>query len=628
MNKPDLQKTNVDSKSPLWFYLVLIILPFFLVIILEVSLRLFNYGDDFQEWINLTDRIEILNPDIAKKYFSNTNNLPFSSESFLLKEKPENSFRIIALGASSAAGYPYQNSGSFTKYIRKAFEFSFPDKLIEVSNVSMAAINSYTILDLLPGIIEKKPDLIIIYLGHNEYYGVLGAASNQSLASSVFFTNLILKLKTYRIAQLVLNFLNKAAALIDSPNNLDSGTLMSQVADDKLIEYESEAFNRGLEQFESNLTEIYQLCSEANISVVTGTLVSNLKGLKPFSPVKSNRNPSADIVFQNAKDELNQNNFSKADSLFRLAKDLDGLRFRAPEIFNTIIEKLSAQFNYTIANTDSFLNEQSEYGIVGDNLMVDHLHPNLNGYQLLGELFFTEIVNSYFKKMDLTSSFSREKVNHYVRTNYYFTKYDSIVADFRIKILKNDWPFISNNNKNKESNLLATATFEGEVALSVLKNKISRKEAREKLTEYYYSINDFSSYEKELLAFSEEFPIDNYFLDVACNKLISKQLYTHVEPLLKRSYRIYPNQFNTKWLGIMHLSNINHKDAIRFLEESKSMINNDPQVLFNLAGAYLAGKNYELALQNIIGCLSIEPNYKNGFKVKAQIENLIKELRK
>ena len=34
-------------------------------------------------------------------------------------------------------------------------------------------------------------------------------------------------------------------------------------------------------------------------------------------------------------------------------------------------------------------------------------------------------------------------------------------------------------------------------------------------------------------------------------------------------------------------------------------------------------KNYPLALQNIIACLSIDPNYKNGFKVKDQIEKLL-----
>ncbi len=65
---------------------------------------------------------EILNPNITSKYFSGIKNLPYSTESFLFKEKPKGSFRIITLGASSGAGYPYQNSGSFTKYIKKSLK--------------------------------------------------------------------------------------------------------------------------------------------------------------------------------------------------------------------------------------------------------------------------------------------------------------------------------------------------------------------------------------------------------------------------------------------------------------------------------------------------------------------------
>ncbi|MCB0752850.1 MAG: hypothetical protein KDC52_15370, partial [Ignavibacteriae bacterium] len=122
MNENNIYKQESKKKIPNWFYWVIFILPILFLIFLEISLRFFNYGNDYKEWIDLTERFEILNPDIANKYFSNIENIPFSSESFLLKTKPENSFRVISLGGSSGAGYPYQNSGSFTKYVRKALE--------------------------------------------------------------------------------------------------------------------------------------------------------------------------------------------------------------------------------------------------------------------------------------------------------------------------------------------------------------------------------------------------------------------------------------------------------------------------------------------------------------------------
>ena len=60
--------------------------------------------------------------------------------------------------------------GSFSRYIRKRLELVYPNTTIEVVNISMTAVNSYTVLDLLPGVLDQKPDLVLIYAGHNEYY--------------------------------------------------------------------------------------------------------------------------------------------------------------------------------------------------------------------------------------------------------------------------------------------------------------------------------------------------------------------------------------------------------------------------------------------------------------------------
>lgn len=244
-----LNKSSEKKKIPIWFYFILAIIPFVLITLLEVSLLVFGYGENPEEWIPLSDKIEILNPDISKRYFSGINNPPFSTESFLLKEKPENSFRVIILGASSGAGYPYQNSASFSKYIRKFLQLSFPENKIEVANVSMAAVNSYTMLDLLPGIIQKKPDLVLIYLGHNEYYGALGAGSSQSFGSSRFLTKIFLKLNKFRTVQLIKNIISEAAGKI-ADNDSEDETLMAQVASEKLIEMNSEVYNNGIDQYE------------------------------------------------------------------------------------------------------------------------------------------------------------------------------------------------------------------------------------------------------------------------------------------------------------------------------------------------------------------------------------------
>ncbi len=46
--------------------------------------------------------------------------------------------------------------------------------------MGISAINSITLRDIIDDVLEENPDLIIIYTGHNEYYGALGPASNIS----------------------------------------------------------------------------------------------------------------------------------------------------------------------------------------------------------------------------------------------------------------------------------------------------------------------------------------------------------------------------------------------------------------------------------------------------------------
>ena len=608
--------------TPRWFYLILVLIPFAILIITEISLSLFNYGNDYKEWININSNYEILNPEIAEKYFSGLTNLPYSTESFLLKEKPKGSFRIITLGASSGAGYPYQNSGSFTKYIRKSLEYSFPNKKFEVANISMAAINSYTILDLLPGIIEKKPDLILIYLGHNEYYGALGAGSSQGIGSNRFATNLILKLKKIKIYQLLENLVVSVQTLFNSKKNISDGTLMSNIAREKLIEFNSELFNSGVAQFEGNLNDIFALCEENNIPVLSGTLVSNLKDLEPFNSIDNENEESANIIFNKAKEAYVNTNFNDADSLFRLAKDLDGLRFRAPEKFNKVIHNFSMKYNFNVVNIDSIINSESKNGIAGNELLVDHLHPNLLGYQIIGKSFFEAILKSGLIQEE-QSDLSNYKIDSLVKTNYNFTSYDSSIAEFRIKILKNDWPFTDSKQIIDKKELLKQTTLEEKIAFDVLEGRISRLDGRLKIADFYKNQSRINLYVKEMLALSEEFPTHKYLLNSAAEKLIKSQNYSLVGKLLKQSYRLDPDDFNTKWLGVMSMANNEFDSAIKYLSENIKFNTTDPQIYFNLAGAYFQKENFTEAYKYIIECLKINPNYKNADVLKQQVENIL-----
>ena len=116
-------------------------------------------------------------------------------------EPDSNTFRIVVQGGSSAAGYPLYYGGSFSRMLEQRLLQSFPGKPIEVINTAMAAVNSYTLLDLADEIIEQRPDLVLIYAGHNEYYGSLGVGSAESLGRFPGMVNLYLELQHLRVVR-------------------------------------------------------------------------------------------------------------------------------------------------------------------------------------------------------------------------------------------------------------------------------------------------------------------------------------------------------------------------------------------------------------------------------------------
>jgi len=282
------------KKNPLWFYAVLFLIPFLLIILLELALQLTNYGKDLKQWEEITEDKLILNPDIGARYFSNVKNYPHSNHDPFDKIKKENSFRIFIFGGSTTAGFPFQPNGSFARYLKDILSYASPKINIEVVNLGITAVNSYTILDLLPGVIDQSPDLVIIYAGHNEFYGALGVGSTESIGNFNSLTKLYLFLNKFKITQFLRDIINKWLLFLGDANGENNrGTLMARMASEKSIKFNSSLFKRGIDQFENNFTQILSLLSKAGIPVFVGTLSSNLLDQQPFISFDGNNDSSA-----------------------------------------------------------------------------------------------------------------------------------------------------------------------------------------------------------------------------------------------------------------------------------------------------------------------------------------------
>ena len=605
-------RTIGRKKYPFYYNIILFSIPFFAIFLLEFSLNYFNYGREYNQWEIVDNQKMMLNSEIAFRYFYQTESIPHPSQDlFDIKKKP-GAIRVFVIGGSNAAGYPFSPNGSFAKYIRKRLELVYPNKSIEVINCGMTAINSYALLDMLPGILEQKPDIILVYAGHNEYYGALGAGSLETLGNSRGLVNFMLAINHYKSIQLLRNGIQSIFQLFSSEEKI-TGTLMSRMAKEQSIELNSDTYKTGINQFEGNLRDILQMTKEANVKVILSDLPSNLKDLPPFISVNRFENESADAAYELAKDVLESGHKEDALKLFYRAKDLDALRFRAPSDINKVIYKLANEFGYPTINADSTFNALSEDGIVGNNLMTDHLHPTLEGYQIVGRLFFDKMLNENYLPSSSQLAKRTLEQNAYVIANYDFTNLDITIGKYRITILKNDWPFIENlSSAQNVLKKLNVKSYSDSLALMVLENKIPWEKAHRNLANRFINRGDIDNYLKEMDDVIFQYPFTYDYYEMVINNLLERKMFDKALPYLEKYDKLTTTVFAAKWIGIIELSKNNANRAIKYFEKSIKLYSFDSQVYFNLAGAYSMNNEYQKALSAIDNCLMIDPNYKGA----------------
>jgi tetratricopeptide (TPR) repeat protein len=615
-------ETIPQKTYPKWFYLIPIAIPVILVLLLEVILVVSDYGYNLDQWDKGTSTHYMLNQEIAYRYFYNLKSVPMSSSDLFDIEKSDNSFRVFVLGGSSAAGYPFTPSGSFAKYIRKRLTLLYPDSKIEVVNLAFPAINSYTIRDILPGVLEQKPDLLLFYAGHNEYYGALGAGSMESLGNNRGLVNFVLSINKYKTVQFLRDVIKWIYGTFSSDDKR-SGTLMSRMAKEQSIALGSDVYNAGIEQFEGNLTDIFAMIKNYNIPIIVSDLTSNIKDQKPFISMKE-ADKSADLVYSEAKNQYNNGNYISAKEKFVEAKDLDALRFRAPSDINVVIEKLAVEYGIPLISSDAAFAEMISDGIVGDELMTDHLHPKIIGYQIIGKLFFEKMLELNYLPSTSPSDLSLGEQDSLTTADYDFTDLDSRIAEYRLIILKSDWPYVDKPRSDKEVlKEFNMQTYGDSLAFKVVHDMMDWERAHRELANYHLARNNISGFMEEMDVVIDQYPLIVEYNKIAARELLNVKEYEKSYPYLQEYYSRDKDAFSSKWLGIIDLSKNKVKSAIKYLEESLIFNSGDAQVLFNLAGAYSMDKQYQKGLDTINRCLRMKPNFNGAKGLQSQLENIL-----
>ncbi|WP_111978077.1 tetratricopeptide repeat protein [Algibacillus agarilyticus] len=409
------------------FRLIAIAIPFLFFAMLEGGLRLANYGRDVTLFIENPQAPEFLlpRPDVVKRYFAEgveTPNVTIEAN-FFSKQKSDDALRLVVQGGSTAAGFPFGIGASIAGMLDYRLKQTFPDRDVEVISTALSAVNSYTVLDFADEIIAQQPDAVLIYAGHNEYLGILGVGSAYTAANSQAATLMYLKLKNLKIFQLLQNTYAHYKGQTKPSHNQTSRTFMSKVAKHKNIPLNSALYEQGLTQFETNMQLLLKKYQAANIPVFISTIASNLADQKPFSSAALNKQgqvwltklrnytllthdeleqaqtvarqqQSADLFYALGQITYAKSQYPQAKTYFEQARDHDLLRFRAPTAINEQIKQLTKQPNVTLVDAEQALTKQAINGIIGRKLMLEHLHPTIDGYFYIADSFYQSLQQS------------------------------------------------------------------------------------------------------------------------------------------------------------------------------------------------------------------------------------------
>ncbi|CAL1517980.1 hypothetical protein [Chitinophaga sp. MM2321] len=591
------QAVLLQKRSMLVFKTISMLLPFLLIVGIELILRAFNYGYDLRLFITSPQdkNYYVLNPDASRRYFSNQQIATTGNSEIFKKIKDKNTLRVFVLGESTTIGYPYFHNGSFHRCLQYRLMHTCPDKELEIINLSLTAVNSYTVAGFAKELVHYQPDAVLIYTGHNEYYGCLGAGSTDKIAGNPFIIHTILKLREFRLTQLFANVLDK----ITSPGRAagpESGKArMELMVAEQQIPYGSVLYERGIRQFSTNMDQTLQLLNGAHVPVFISNLVSSEKDLFPFisMPVDSVSYPGFAAAYTRAEQllqrgdslaalsgflaanniygahagcnyylgllKMHQGDNTAAKVYFSKARDLDALRFRAPSKLNEIILQLCRKYKNThLVDAHAAFEAATSSHIIGKELVLEHVHPNLKGYALLSDVFYNAMKQQGIFTVQPENEMSFAQLQQAMP----ITVVDSLAGAYKIANLKRSWPF--NTGHATDTTLIATP--EEQLAYEVAFRHTSWATAMQQLYDSYNRSGQLAAARTVVEALALEHPTDPGYYEQAANYFGKLNDFDNALVYFKKAFALAPSFDNARNLFVLCLKLDRSKAALPYLD--------------------------------------------------------------
>jgi len=334
-------------------------------------------------------------------------------------------YRVVIVGASTVQGYPHPHRLAFPAFLQSMLADGLAQSQVEVFNLGITSIASFAVARTVDEALVLDPDVIIIYSGHNEYYGIYGAGAHRSA-----WTRLHYGLMSWRLPRTLKSMLDFIGG-----SRVSSEQLLERMARRGEVGLEDGRRRAAAEQLAHNLAAAVRVCRDSEVRPVLCTLAANEEGFAPAGSVFPDSSSTdgglwwrhveaARVAMRGAGEDAAGTALERLDAAadlfgdaawlaflrgqalrrlgrhgeanlsFARARDLDTMPWRAPSAHNRAIREVAHRLDVELADVETAFAAAAEPGRPGWELMVDHVHPTVRGQVLLARVLAGHLLDA------------------------------------------------------------------------------------------------------------------------------------------------------------------------------------------------------------------------------------------
>lgn len=317
----------------------------------------------------------VMEPEYTRRVLGREN-MVVRQKFWLPDERTADTRRVVLLGESAAAGYPLPEYG-LGRLMKVLWGAEFPGEKLEVADMTSVGINSHVLRVFAREAMRLEPDAVVIYAGNNEVIGPYGPANVFGWpAPGAWFAQAGIALGNTRTGRALQLLAEKVSRQGPKPwRGLEEFRSAHFAADDPAV-IQAAALAK------DNFRSIVDTALEGGAKVLVCVPAVNLTDWPPMVSAAGDEEKSARTAYDKARISGENEPSAEAWRLYRLACDLDLMRFRADSRIRRgqrEVAAAAASPNVLLVDADLRLHEENLGPLTDRDFFLEHVHLTFEG---------------------------------------------------------------------------------------------------------------------------------------------------------------------------------------------------------------------------------------------------------